>query len=77
MEGAIYAVTATISTMIVVGILYYLFVVPAMKAELVATGSNQLFTPVFFLLLAALQLGLSLVVGVSSSYWATKKHLST
>jgi cell division transport system permease protein len=71
MEGAIYAVTATVVTMVIVGILYYTLVVP----NLASISSTPMFTPVFFLLLGCLQLLLALIVGVTSSYWATKKHL--
>lgn len=75
-EGGIYAVVATVLTMTVVGVLFYSFVSPMINAQLVTTNANQLFTPQFFLMLGIIQLGLSLVVGVSSSYWATKKHLN-
>lgn len=75
-EGGIYAVVATVLTMSVVGVLFYSFVSPMINAQLVTTNANQLFTPQFFLMLGIIQLGLSLVVGVSSSYWATKKHLN-
>lgn len=75
-EGAIYALMATILTMAVVSILYYSFVAPLAGAQLVSSSTNDLFTPRFFLLLGVLQLCVAMVVGVSSSYWATKKHLT-
>lgn len=76
MEGAIYAIMATILTMAVVGILYYSFVAPLAGAQLLTASSNEMFTPQFFVMLGVLQLGVALLVGISSSYWATKKHLA-
>jgi len=75
-EGSIYAIVATILTMAVVMALYFSFVAPLAEAQLVNSDGKTIFTPVFFALLAALQLVVALVVGMSSSYWATKKHLS-
>lgn len=76
MEGAIYAIVATILTMMVVGLLYWIFVSPMVQSQVSSVNAGGLFTPQFFLMLAGLQLVLSLVVGMTSSYWATKKHLT-
>ncbi|MFA5009899.1 MAG: permease-like cell division protein FtsX [Patescibacteria group bacterium] len=75
-EGMMYGVIASVLTSSLLALGYGAIIRPLMTNYLISTAGNPLFSGGFIAFLVGLQLGVGLVVGGLSSYWATRKHLA-